>query len=95
MYNVKEVLPYINYYLSSKSIESLSLPLECIDYVESSDGLSLGVLSVGDCISYDSFKELFENIACFLIDEGADSLHAASPGESSDCWLSDAQYVFL
>ncbi len=44
--------------LTSESVEGAALPLEGVDDVQDSDGLPLGVLSVGDSIPDDTLKEL-------------------------------------
>ena len=43
--------------LTSEAVECPSLPLQGIDDIESSDGLPLGVFSVGDGITDDILKE--------------------------------------
>ena len=43
--------------LSTKSVESASLPLQGIDYIHSSDGLALCMLGVGDGITDDNLEE--------------------------------------
>ena len=42
---------------SSETVEGSSLSLKSVDDIEGGDGLSLGVLSVGDWVSDDVFKE--------------------------------------
>ena len=44
------------------------MALEGVDDVEGSDGLTLGVLSVGDCIADDGFEEGLEDTAGFFVD---------------------------
>ena len=48
--------------LSSKSIQSATLPLKSVDNVHSGDGLPLGMLCVGDGIADDILQENLENI---------------------------------
>ncbi len=43
--------------LSTETVQSAALSLEGIDDIERGDGLSLGVLGVGDCVSDDAFEE--------------------------------------
>ena len=74
---------------SSETVESSTLSLEGVDDVESSDGLSLGVLSVGDRVSNDVLEEASENKSGLVVDERTDSLDTTSSGESSDGWLGD------
>jgi hypothetical protein len=72
-----------------ETVEGSSLSLEGIDDVHSGDGLSSGVLSVGDGVSDDSGEESSEDISAVLVDEEGDSLDTSSSGESSDGWLGD------
>jgi len=75
---------------SSESVKGSSLSLESIDDVEGSDGLSLGVLSVGDWISDDVFEETSQDKSGLVIDQRADSLDSSSSGKSSNGWFSDS-----
>ena len=43
--------------LSTETVQSAALSLESVDDVEGGDGLSLGVLGVGDGVSDDAFEE--------------------------------------
>ena len=43
--------------LSTETVEGTALALECVNNVEGGDGLSLGVLSVGDGITDDTLEE--------------------------------------
>ena len=75
---------------SSETIDGSSLSLQGIDDVHGSDGLSPGVLSVGDGISDDSLEEALEDLSGVIIDEGGDSLDTSSSGEPADGGLGDA-----
>ena len=75
---------------SSETVDGSSLSLEGIDDVHGSDGLSPGVLSVGDGISDDSLEEALEDLSGVIIDEGGDSLDTSSSGEPADGGLGDA-----
>ena len=44
-------------YLSTKSVQSTSLPLEGVDHIHGGNSLPLGVLSVGDSIPDDVLEE--------------------------------------
>jgi hypothetical protein len=72
-----------------ETVEGSSLSLESVDDVHSSDGLSSGVLGVGDGISDNSGEENLKHISGVLVDEEGDSLDTSSSGESSDGWLGD------
>ena len=76
--------------LTAKSVQSTSLSLEGVDNVHGSDGLSLGVLSVGDCITDDILQEHLQHSTSLLIDETADALHTATTSETTDGWLGDS-----
>ena len=67
------------------------MSLESIDDIEGGDGLSLGVLGVADGISDNVLEEASEDNSGLVIDEGADSLHTTSSGESSNGWLGDTE----
>ena len=54
--------------LSTETVQSAALSLESVDNIEGGDGLSLGVLSVGDGVSDDTFEEGLQDTAGFLVD---------------------------
>ena len=54
--------------LSTETVQSAALSLESVDNIEGGDGLSLGVLGVGDSISDDTFKEGLQDTASLLVD---------------------------
>ena len=66
------------------------MSLEGVDDVHGSDGLSLGVLGIGDGVSDDSLEEALQDVSGVLVDVEGDSLDTTSSGESSDGWLGDA-----
>ena len=74
---------------AAETVEGSALSLESVDDVDSGDGLSLGVLSVGDGVPDHVLEEGSENESGLVVDEGADSLDTASSGESPDSWLGD------
>ena len=47
--------------LAAKTIQGPALPLQSVDYVHGSDGLPLGVLSVGHGVADDILKEHLHN----------------------------------
>ena len=55
-------------FLTSESVESSALSFQSIDDIHSGDGLSLGVLGVGDCVSDNIFQENLENSTSFFVD---------------------------
>ena len=76
--------------LASKAVQSAALTLQSVDNVHGSDSLSLGVLSVGDCITDDVLKEHLQHSTSLLIDETADTLHTTTTSETTDGGLGDA-----
>lgn len=75
--------------LSAEAVEGTSLSLERVDDVEGGDGLSLGVLGVGDGITDDVLEEDLEDTSGLFVDQTGDSLDTASSSESTDGWLGD------
>jgi len=76
---------------ASETVEGSSLSLKSVDDVEGGDGLSLGVLGVGDGVTDDVLEETSEDNSGLVVDERADSLDTTSSGESSDGWLGDSE----
>ena len=76
-------------FLAAKAVEGAALPLESVDHVHGSDGLPLGVLRVGDCVTDDVLQEHLQNPAGLLVDQTRDALHASSTGETTDGGLGD------
>ncbi|URE09282.1 hypothetical protein MUK42_04191, partial [Musa troglodytarum] len=76
--------------LTTKTIESPSLPLQGVDDVHGGDGLPTGVLGVGDCVADHVLEEDLEDAAGLLVDKPADALHAAPPRQAPDRRLGDA-----
>jgi hypothetical protein len=66
------------------------LTLESIDDIERRDGLSLGVLGVGDCIADDSFEEDLEDASGLFVDEARDTLDTTTTCKTADSGLSDS-----
>lgn len=60
--------------LSTETVQSAALSLESVDDVEGGDGLSLGVLGVGDCVSDDTFEEGLQDTASLFVDHCYDGL---------------------
>ena len=75
--------------LSTETVEGSALTLEGVDDVEGGDGLSLGVLGVGDGITDDVLEEDLEDTSGLFVDQTGDSLDTASSSESTDGWLGD------
>ena len=54
--------------LTTETIESTALSLESIDDIQRSDGLALGVLSVGDGVTDNTLEEGLENTTGLFVD---------------------------
>ena len=65
------------------------MTLEGIDDVKRSDGLALGVLSVGDSVTDDTLKEGLEDTTGLLVDHGRDTLDTTTTSKTTDSGLSD------
>ena len=76
--------------LAAETVESAALSLEGVDNVHGSDGLSLGVLCVGDSITDDILKEHLQHSTGLFVDEPRDTLDSATAGQTTDSWLGDA-----
>ena len=87
---IKAVVEWKARALTTKSVQSTALALQGVDHIHGGDGLSLGVLSVGDCISDDVFQEHLQHPTGLFVDQTADSLHSATTGKTPDGWLGDS-----
>jgi hypothetical protein len=65
------------------------LTLESVDDIERSDGLALGVLSVGDGVTDDTLEEGLEDTTGLLVDHGGDTLDTTTAGKTTDSGLGD------
>jgi hypothetical protein len=54
--------------LTPETVESAALSFECIDNIERSNGLALGMFCVCDCIPNNALEEGLENTSGFLVD---------------------------
>ena len=77
-------------HLAAESVKGSSLAFQCVDDVHSSNRLPPSVLSVGNCISDDVFKEYLENTTSFLVDQTGDTFNSTSACKASDRGLRDA-----
>jgi len=66
-----------------------ALSLQSIDNVERCDGLALGVFSVCDSITDDTFEEGLEDTTGLFVDHGRDTLDTTTAGKTSDSGLGD------
>ena len=75
--------------LTSETVQSATLALEGVDDIERSDGLALGVLSVGDSIANDVFEEDLEDTTGLLVNKARDTLDTTTTSETTDSGLRD------
>merc|ERR1719266_2423240 len=75
--------------LTSESVEGTSLPLEGIDNIHSSDGLPLGVFSVGDGITDDILKENLKDTTGLFIDQARDTLDSTTTRQTANGGFGD------
>ena len=75
--------------LSTESVEGSSLAFQGVDDIECGDGLSLGMLGVGDGITDDVFQENLEDTSGLFIDEARDTLDTTSSSKTTDSGLGD------
>ena len=75
--------------LTTESVESPTLPLQSIDNIHGSYCLSLGMLSVCDCISDHVLEENFQNSSGFFVDQPRNSLHTTPTSKTANSWLGD------
>ena len=75
--------------LTSETVQGSSLSLQGIDDVHGGDGLSSGVLGVGDGISDDVLQEDLEDTSGLLVDEAGDTLDTTPSRQPSDGGLGD------
>ena len=76
--------------LSTESVEGSSLAFQGVHDIECGDGLSLGMLGVGDGITDDVFQENLEDTTGFFVDQAGDTLDTTSASQSSDGGLGDS-----
>lgn len=75
--------------LTAESVEGSALTLQSIDDIHGGDGLSLGVLGVGNGISDDIFKEDLEDTAGLFVDEAGDTFDTTTASETANGGLGD------
>ena len=75
--------------LTSESVQGASLPLQGVDDVHGCDGLSLGVLGVGDGITDDVLQEHLQHTTGLFVDEARDTLDTTTTSQTADGRLGD------
>ena len=75
--------------LSTEAIESTSLALESVDYIEGSHGLAASVLGVGDGITDNVLEEDLEDTTGLLVDQTRDTLDTTTASQTANSGLGD------
>ena len=65
------------------------MAFQSIDDVHGGDGLSLGVLSVGDGITDDVLQENLQDTTGLFVDEARDTLDTTTTSQTTDSGLGD------
>ena len=89
------VINCIAWRLTTEAVQGATLALECVYNIKGGDGLSAGVLSVGDGVSDDVLKEDLKDTAGLLVDKTRDALDTTTAGQAADGALGDAVDVAL
>ncbi len=76
--------------LSSEAVQSASLSFQSVHDVHGGDGLSLGVLGVGNGITDHVLQEHLQHTAGLLVDQTGDTLDSAAASETTDGGFGDA-----
>ena len=82
-------MAFIKAGLSSESIQSAALPLQGVDDIHGSDGLPLGMFSVGDRVPDHVLQKDLEDSPSLFVDQAGDALDSTSPRQTSDGRLRD------
>ena len=83
-------MAFIKAGLSSETVESTALPLECVDDVHGGNSLPLGMFGVGNGVTDDVLKEDFQDSTGFLVNQSGDTFHTSTTGQATNGWLGDA-----
>ena len=76
-------------HLTTETVQSAALAFEGVDDIHGGDGLSAGVLGVGDGVTDDGLKEDLEDTTGLLVDEAGDALDTTTACKTADCRLGD------
>ena len=76
-------------FLTAESVQRTSLAFQSIDDVHGGDGLSLGVLGVGDGITDDVLEENLQDTTGLFVDEARDTLDTTTTSQTTDSGLGD------
>ena len=75
--------------LTSESVEGTALSFQAVDDIHSRDGLPLGVLGVGDCVTDHVLQEYLKHSTGLFVDETGDTLHTTTASKPTDGGLGD------
>ncbi|KAI7811629.1 putative histone H4-like, partial [Triplophysa rosa] len=78
---------------TSEAVQSASLSFQGINNVHGSDGLSLGVFSVGDGVTNNILQKHLQNTASLFVDQTGNALHTTTTSETTDGGLGDSLNV--
>jgi hypothetical protein len=73
--------------LTSESVKSLALALQCIHNIHSCDSLAASVLSVGHTVTDHVLKKDLEDTTSLFVDETRDTLDTTTAGKTADSRL--------
>ena len=76
-------------FLTAESVQGTSLAFQSVDDVHGGDGLSLGVLGVGDGITDDVLEENLQDTTGLFVDEARDTLDTTTTSQTTDSGLGD------
>jgi hypothetical protein len=74
-------------FLTSESVESLSLALEGVDNIHGGHSLTTSVLGVGDTVTDHVLKKDLEHTTSLFVDETRDTLDTTTTCETTDSGL--------
>ena len=75
--------------LAAEAVEGTALTFQSVDDVHGGDGLSLGVLGVGDGVADDVLEEHLQDTTGLFVDQSGDTLDTASASQTTDSGLGD------
>jgi hypothetical protein len=74
---------------ASETIQGSSLSFQSIHHIHGRHGLASGMLSVRHSITDHILQKDLQHTSSFLVNQPADTLHSASPGQTPDSRLRD------
>ena len=80
-------------FLATKAVKGAALFLEGVHHVKGRDGLSAGVLGVGDGVPDDVLKKNLDHPAGLLVNQARQALDTAATGQTTNSWLGNSLNV--